>query len=131
MCLFKANNITVVSNIKCAFLLHSDKDHYSEKIYNDTQTKYLVTLDTLNEHFIQKRNLEYDLIFRAWKQKNDETVYQYHTILLHLSKYCKFVDLNCELKTQVIYGCLSCRVRRKALLEPDFTLNDILTYGVP
>ena len=46
-----------------------------------------------------------------------------------MSKYCEFVDLNRELKSQVIFGCVSRRVRRKALQEHGLTLNDILTYA--
>ena len=124
-------------NRKCALLLHSA----GEKVQNifDTLTinsptgsltKYSVTLDALNEHFIPKRNLEYEFfMLRSGKQENDETLDQFHTQLLHLSKYCEFVDLNCELKSQVIFGCVSHQVRCKALQEHGLTLNYILTYA--
>ena len=62
-------------------------------------------------------------------QENDETLDKFHTRLLHLCKYCEFVDLNRELKSQVIFGCVSRRVRRKALQEHGLTLNNILTYA--
>ena len=87
-------------NRKCALPLHSA----GENVHNifdiltinsptDNQTKYSVTLDDLNEHFIPKINLEYELfMFRS-----------------------EFVDLNRELKYQVIFGCVSRRLRRKAL----------------
>ena len=68
-------------------------------------------------------------MFRSGKQEHDETLDQFHIRLLHLSKYCEFVDLNRELKSQVIFGCVSLRVRRKALQEHGLTLNDILTYA--
>ena len=73
----------------------------------DIQTKYFVILDALNKHFIPKINLEYELfMFRSGKQENDETLDQFHTRLLHFSKYFEFVDLNRELKSQVIVGCV-------------------------
>ena len=124
-------------NRKCALLLHSAGENV-QNIFDTltinsptgSQTKYSVTLDALNEHFIPKRNLEYELfMFRSGKQENDETLDQFHTRLLHLSKYCEFVDLNRELKSQVIFGCVSRRVRSKALQEHGLTLNDILTYA--
>ena len=124
-------------NRKCALPLHSAGQNV-QNIFDTltinsptgSQTKYSVTLDALNEHFIPKRNLEYELfMFRSGKQENDETLDQFHTRLLHLSKYCEFVDLNRELKSQVIFGCGSCRVRRKALQEHGLMLNDILTYA--
>ena len=124
-------------NRKCALLLHSAGENI-QNIFDTltinsptgSQTKYSVALDALNEHFIPKRNIEYELfMFRSRKQENDETLDQFHTRLLHLSKYCEFVDLNRELKSQVIFGSVSRRVRRKALQEHGLTLNDLLTYA--
>ena len=110
-------------NRKCALLLHSAGENV-QNIFDTltinsptgSQTKYSVTLDSLNEHFIPKINLEYELfMFRSGKQENDETTLdQLHTRLLQLGKYCEFVDLNRELKSQVIFGCVSRRVKRKA-----------------
>ena len=116
-------------NRKRALLLHSageDVQNIFDTINSPTgtQTKLSVILDALNEYFIPKLKLEYKLfMFRSGKQENDETLGQFHTELLHLRKDCEIVDLNRELKSHVIFGCGSRRVRHC------LTLNAILTYA--
>ena len=45
-----------------------------------TLINFSVTLDGLNEHFIPKRILKYELLmFISGKQENDETMDQFHS----------------------------------------------------
>ena len=60
-------------NRKCALLLHSAGENVQNifdtltiNSHTGSQTQYSVTLDALNEHFIPKRNIEYELfMFRS------------------------------------------------------------------
>ena len=45
-----------------------------------------------------------------------------------LAKNCEFVDIDREIKTQIIQGCLSQRLRRRAQREM-ITLVQLLGYG--
>jgi Leu/Phe-tRNA-protein transferase len=49
--------------------------------------------------------------------------------LRKLTKNCQFANTDNEILTQVIQNCKSNRLRRRALKEPDRTLDDLLTMG--
>jgi hypothetical protein len=49
--------------------------------------------------------------------------------LLHRTKNCQFANTDNEILTHVIQNCKSNRLRRRALKEPDKTLDDLLTMG--
>ena len=51
------------------------------------------------------------------------------TRLRTLAKPCKFHDDDFEIKMQIVYNGKSARLRRKALLEPDYKLSDMLIDG--
>ena len=57
-----------------------------------------------------------------------ETVDTFHTRLRKLARNCEFTDVDRELKTQIIQGCLSQRLRRLALRET-MTLAQLLDYA--
>ena len=44
----------------------------------------------------------------------------------HLTEYCEFQDNDREIHSQIIQGCESARLRRRALREPDMTLKTLL-----
>lgn len=62
-------------------------------------------------------------------QESGETLDNYHTRLRILAKNCEFADMTAEIKTQIIQSCTSSQLRRKALREPDLTLDDLLNHG--
>ena len=72
-----------IGNVHCSYTLLEENvqnifDTLTINSPTGSQTKYSVTLDALNEHFIPKRNLEYELfMFRSGKQENDETLDQF------------------------------------------------------
>ena len=88
----------------------------------------------LTEHFSPKKNIMYEThVFRQARQRDDETLDQFHTRLHHLAKSCEFTDAKKEIKTQLMSRNLQIdsrktSVRRKALRE-DISLEDLLKYG--
>ncbi|XP_062614532.1 uncharacterized protein K02A2.6-like [Saccostrea cucullata] len=116
---------------KRAILLHYGGD----EVYNIFDTladtggpnDYDAAKTKLTEHFNPKKNLEFEIYkFRQAKQQSSEIMDSYHTRLRQLAENCEFEDVDREIKSQVIQGCESSRLRRKALREPDLTLQQIL-----
>ena len=54
---------------------------------------------------------------------------EYHTRLQQLATHCEFHDKDAKVKSQIISGCSSKRVRRKALREANLTLQELLDFG--
>ncbi|KAJ8001172.1 hypothetical protein DPEC_G00188520 [Dallia pectoralis] len=46
-----------------------------------------------------------------------------------LAKNCEFTDVSHEIKAQLIQSCSSTRLRRRALREPNDSLDNLLEYG--
>ena len=42
---------------------------------------------------------------------------------------CRFTDRNAEIKSQLITGCLSEKVRQKGLMNPNMLLGDLISYA--
>ena len=42
---------------------------------------------------------------------------------------CRFTDRNAEIKSQLITGCLSEKVRQKGLMDPNMLLGDLINYA--
>ena len=57
-----------------------------------------------------------------------ETIDEYVTRLKEASTRCEFTDKNLEIKLQIVFGCISKRVRRKALSE-DISLDDLVKFA--
>ncbi|CAC5407235.1 unnamed protein product [Mytilus coruscus] len=103
---------------KRALLLH----YAGESVYDiydaekgATEASYVATKLVLTTYFEQKEKYT----------NGDEFV----TELRKLAKTCEFASVDNEILSQVIQNCKSNRLRRRALREPDKTLNDILTLG--
>lgn len=55
---------------------------------------------------------EYEVhVFRQAKQMTGKAMYTFHTRLRKLARNCEFTDVDREVKTQIIQGCLSQRLR--------------------
>ena len=116
---------------KRAMLLH----YAGEDVYSIFDTladtggvnDYDTAKTKLEEHFNPRKNLEFEIYkFRQAKQNVDETMDAFHTRLRHLAEHCEFDDKDREMKSQIIQGCESSRLRRKALREPDLSLQNII-----
>ena len=104
---------------KRAMLLHLA----GEKVYEIYETLepsegYDDLKTALTNKFSPKENREYERFnFRKAAQEKDESLDQFYTRLHQLSRYCEFADKEMELKSQLIMGCHSAHLRRKALSE--------------
>ena len=116
---------------KRAMLLH----YAGEEVCNiydtlqDTGTSndYNIAKQMLENHFNPQKNVEFEIYkYRQAKQNSEETMDGYCTRLRHLAEYCEFQDNDREIKSQIIQGYESARLRRRALREPDMTLKTLL-----
>ncbi|XP_070579289.1 uncharacterized protein [Ptychodera flava] len=113
---------------KRALLLHYAGDEVSDisDTLSDTGVDYKTARDKLQSYFLPKRNIEYERFrFRETMQDKDENVDAYNTRLQQLAATCEFHDKEQEVKSQIIRGCLSARVRRRALRE-ELSLTQLL-----
>ena len=63
--------------------------------------------------------------FRQAKQETSEKINTYHTRLRKLCENCEFADNDKEIKSQIIQGCSSTRLRREGLRE-ELSLDDLI-----
>ena len=77
--------------------------------------------DALKAHFVPKKNIIYEtILFRRLTQEADENVAQFCTRLQKEAEKCQFTEVECELVTQIITGCWSGQLRRRALEKQTF-----------
>ena len=77
---------------------------------------YKKAIEKLNVHFSPQANITYKVYnFRQAKQKEGETLDNFHTRLRSLAKTCGFANPYKEIKEQIILNCQSNSLRRKAL----------------
>lgn len=126
-----AMNITGDARLK-ALLLHMAGERVHD-IYDTLAADdddYAATKQKLSVYFSPKKNVQYQVyVFRKATQEPGENLDSYHTRLRMLAKNCEFADVDAEIKTQIIQSCASSRLRRKALREPDLTLDELLDHG--
>jgi len=67
--------------------------------------------------------------FRNTKQTGD-SIMEYYTVLKQIGETCSFQErLEEEVKSQLIAGCKSSKVRQKGLSDSTMTLTKLLDYG--
>ena len=92
----------------------------------EDENGYKTLKKSLTDHFEPKRNIDFETFkFRQAKQEPEETVDAFCTRLRLLANTCDFTDPPRELKAQILQGCSSHRLRRRALRE-DMTLDKLL-----
>ncbi|CAB4023306.1 Hypothetical predicted protein [Paramuricea clavata] len=111
-----ATNITEAKQ-KRALLLHyagPAVDEIFDTLSDTGEDKdYKKAVDALNAYFLPQVNSDIDA---------------YNTRLRQLAQTCDFTDVEKEVKSQIIIGCLSQRLRRQALRDNP-TLKDLLAAG--
>ena len=118
---------------KRALLLHyagPDVDDIFETLSDTGEAKdYKKAVECLNAYFVPKHNTVYEEYqFRQAKQRDGETLATYHTRLRQLAKHCGFTDVDKELRTQIVFGCTSQKLRLRALRD-DLSLTALLEGG--
>ena len=95
------------------------EDTGDEKDYERAKAK-------LTAHFGPKSNPIYEtLLFRELKQEDGETIDQFCTRLRQEAPKCDFANLDRELQVQILGGCRSKLLRRRAM-EKTRTLTELL-----
>ncbi|XP_039265621.2 uncharacterized protein LOC120341213 [Styela clava] len=86
--------------------------------------------DKLTSYFVPKSNSEYEkYIFRNSKQEEGESLDQFCMRLKKISLNCEFGEnRDSEIKSQIIQGCLSSELRKKALTK-SMNLTTLLETG--
>ena len=115
--------LTINKNVRC-YCIKRGKKH---ETFTDTGDDYKTTIEKLDQHFMPKKNVDYEVFqFRKATQKSEETVDQFVTRLRKLAIHCEFTDLYKELRSTVIQYCKWKRLRRFALRE-ELTLDKLLS----
>ncbi|XP_066941051.1 uncharacterized protein [Macrobrachium rosenbergii] len=123
----KLENLFVACTIdsrkrKKALLLHYAGDEVFE-IYETLgligdDANYDKVKQGLANCFQPKKNKEFERYeFRNVRQNRGETIDQFATRLRQKAENCEFADKDGEIKSQVIQGCLSSKLRVKCLEE--------------
>ncbi|GFN86957.1 presenilin [Plakobranchus ocellatus] len=86
-------------------------------------------VSALNQHFNPKVNKEIQRYqFRRMSQTT-ELIDDFYTALRHLAPSCVFTHPEEEIKSQIIAGCRSLKVREKSLNNPNITLTNLLQFA--
>ncbi|KAK7112338.1 hypothetical protein V1264_011807 [Littorina saxatilis] len=121
------------NNRKKALLLHyageevfDIYDSMSDEQQGD-QGAYATTVASLTQHFTPKRNVDFETFkFRQVTQNSGETIDSFYTRLRLQAANCSFENTDREVKSQILQGCNSQRLRRRALRDADTTLHSLL-----
>ncbi|MCG8094404.1 MAG: DDE-type integrase/transposase/recombinase [Candidatus Thiodiazotropha endolucinida] len=123
----KLENLFVGMNIdsrkrRKALLLHYSGDEvfdiYQTLDNTGDENGYEETKTALTDYFKPQVNEEFEIFqFRQMKQTDFETVDDFATRLRQKAEYCGFTDKTKEIKSQIIQGCKSAKLRRKVLQE--------------
>ena len=95
----------------------------------DDEAGYQTLKTSLTTYFEPKKNVDYETyIFRQAKQEKHENADAFCTRLRKLAATCEFGNVEREIKSQILIGCTSTRLRRRALRE-DMDLTELLKHA--
>ena len=88
---------------------------------------YQASINALDQHFSIKKNIPFERsIFRVAKQLEKESIEQYIMRLQQLAQYCEYGDkIENNIRYQIISSCISSKLRKRLLTEPELTLNKL------
>ena len=93
---------------------------------DQTNSNYNVLKRYFTDYFTPQKNTSYErLKSRNITQNKGETIDSFQTRLRALAINCDFHDTDSDIFRQILHGCTSSRLRRRALRE-SFTLDQIL-----
>ena len=94
---------------------------------DDVNDEYKALVDSFNAHFTPKKNIDFETFkFRQCRQNEGETIDAFHTRLRLLAARCDFANEDREIKAQILQGCTSSRLRKRALRDEKLTLTQLL-----
>ena len=68
-------------------------------------------------------------LFRQATQTPEETIDQFYTRLRRLAQHCEFQDIDFEIKMQIVCNGTSSRLRKRALRDATYSLENMLIDG--
>ena len=102
---------------KRALLLH----YAGEDVYDilttlpDIDETFDAAKQILTQYFAPQKSTEFEVYtFRKAKQESHENLDSFHTRLRKLGEHCDFANIDKEIKSQIIQGCTSTRLRRSS-----------------
>ena len=94
---------------------------------DDVNDEYKTLVDSFNAHFTPKKNIDFETFkFHQCRQNEGETIDAFHTRLRLLAARCDFANEDREIKAQILQGCTSSRLRKRALRDEKLTLTQLL-----
>ncbi len=105
------------------------EDMYEENA--DTTDTYEKVIEKLDARLLPKTNTELHVMqFRKLAQFDDEPFDDFVQRVRDKSKICEFGSSDKkEIKSQIIQGCKSMDLKKRALERSDMTLDDLVTMG--
>ena len=131
------NNLMTAMNVsnqaqKRAMLLYFAGEQFLE-IFDSlsaTGTTYDSAISAFDGYVKPQKNTEFEIYkLRQAKQNPSESIDDFHTRLRKLAENCEFDNTDREIKSQIIQGCASNKLRRKALQHAEYTLSQLLTMA--
>ena len=93
---------------------------------NETHFDKLIL--AVQNHFNPENNTEYNwFIFQ--KKKTTSNKEDFHRELKEAAAMCHFTDTNAEIKSLLITGCLSEKIRQKELMSSNMLLGNLINYS--
>ena len=137
--LMLAINIDNKKRMKALLLFYAGPDVHAlyKTLSTDAAEEYDAAAAKLNSYFEPKVNKTYEIYhFRRLFQNEPsinkggetESIDEFVTRLRKSACRCGFTDATLEIKLQVVFGCLSKKVRRKALSD-EISLDDLLKFA--
>ena len=87
---------------------------------------YTKAVKTITDHFSPQVNIEFQRYTFRRSVQTQQTVLEYYSYLSSLADTCNFTEKDSEIKSQIISGCKSVKLREKGLSNPDMTLAQLL-----
>ena len=96
----------------------------------DTGNDLDTAITKLTAYFEPRKNIPFERHnFRQTKQLQGETIEQFAIRLKHQVKFCEYSSPDDMIRDQIIEQCLSSRLRRRLLREPELTLEKTIEIG--
>ncbi|CAE1274094.1 unnamed protein product [Acanthosepion pharaonis] len=93
------------------------------------ETHFDKFVSAVHNHFNPENDTEYNrFVFRKIKQ-NSQGIEDFYRKLKEAAAMCRFSDMDSEVISQLITGCLSEKVRQKGLMNSDISLHDLINYA--
>ena len=92
----------------------------------DTYTK---TVRSLSEHFSPQVNIEIQRFKFHECRQTEDTLQEYYEHLSCLADTCRFADKDSEIKSRIIRGCKSKKLKLKGFHNANMTLTELLEHG--